>query len=316
MGHNRYRIPKAPHGSQEWLNQRYQDDQGNRRISASAAAAIYGLHPFVPADVYAAELLSGVAPTPIAPNKAMERGNRLEATIIEWAGDLLGTTFITPDELFCYDNNNGCHLIATLDGWNEENKHILEVKTTTRTWRGELPDYWKIQGVQQAICSDAQRVTWAVFDPSLDLHLYDQSISPIEMDEHIATAEQWLSAIELGITPEGVQYSYETISTRFQNVTDEPVELPATALELVNQLRHVKAEAASYKQLEDKLKAELCQLIGPSQVATIGGETVATWKSFNREFFDVKRFQAEQPALAEKYTKKTQSRTLRLKGDK
>ena len=146
--------------------------------------------------------------------------------------------------------------------------------------------------------------------------MYDQSISPIEMDEHIATAEQWLSAIELGITPEGVQYSYETISTRFQNVTDEPVELPATALELVNQLRHVKAEAASYKQLEDKLKAELCQLIGPSQVATIGGETVATWKSFNREFFDVKRFQAEQPALAEKYTKKTQSRTLRLKGDK
>ena len=316
MGDKRYRIPKATHGSQDWLNQRYQDEDGNRRISASAAAAIYGLHPFVPADVYAAELLSGVAPTPQPPSKAMDRGNRMEAMIIEWAGDLLGVSFTTPDELFCYDNDNGCHLIATLDGWNEDTKHILEVKTTTRDWRGELPDYWKIQGVQQAICSGADRVTWAIFDPSLDLHLYEQSISPVEIEEHISAAEKWLSAIELGITPEGVQYSYETISTRFQQVSDEPAELPAQASELVDQLRHVKSELASYKQLEDRLKAELCQLIGPSQVATINGETVATWKSFSREFFDVKRFQAEQPALAEKYTKKTQSRTLRLKGEK
>ena len=179
----RYRIAKATHGSQEWLNQRYEDDNGNRRISASAAAAIYGVHPFVPADVYAAELLSGVAPSPIAPNKAMDRGNRLEGTIISWASDLLGIEFDTPEELFCYDTEEGCHLISTLDGWNEEQKHILEVKTTTREWHGELPNYWRIQGLQQAICADAKRVTWAVFDPSLNLHIYEQTITEKEIEE-------------------------------------------------------------------------------------------------------------------------------------
>lgn len=316
MSHKRYRIPKAPHGSQDWLNQRYQDEEGNRRISASAAAAIYGVHPFVPADVYAAELLSGVAPTPKAPSRAMDRGNRMEGMIIEWASDLLGIEFATPDELFCYDSDTGAHLIATLDGWNEGHRHILEVKTTTRDWHGELPDYWRIQGVQQAICADAQKVTWAIFDPSLDLHLYEQTITPEEIAEHIEASANWLSAIELGITPEGVQYSYETISTRYQQVVDEPVELPTQASELVAQLRHVKSELVSYKQLEDRLKAELCQLIGPSQVATIGGQTIATWKSYSRDYFDAKRFEAEQPDLAKQYTKRIQSRTLRLKGEK
>jgi hypothetical protein len=185
MGYQRYRIPKEPHGSQAWLNQRYMDEKGNRRISASAAGAIYGVHPFVKQDQYAAELLSGVAPTPIQPNAAMETGNRLEDTIIQWAGDRLGVKFETPDELFCYDDDNGCHLISTLDGWNEETKHVLEVKTTSREFSGTLPDYWRVQGLQQAICSGAERVTWAVFDNTLRLTLIEQSLTDDEMAEHI-----------------------------------------------------------------------------------------------------------------------------------
>lgn len=315
MGHQRYRIPKATHGSQEWLNQRYQDENGNRRISASAAAAIYGLHPFVPADVYAAELLSGVPPTPIAPSRAMDRGNRLEGTIITWASDLLGIQFDTPEELFCYDNDNGCHLIATLDGWNEEQRHILEVKTTTRDWSGKLPDYWRIQGVQQYICSDAYKVTWAIFDPSMDLHLYEQEITSDEVVEHIAAAERWLSAIELGVTPAGIRYSYETISTRYQKTVAESVELPDMAADIITRLKHVKSELKSYSDLENQLKAELCELIGPYESASINGETVATWRGYTRDSFDVKRFIAENPQVADKYMKRSNSRVLRLKGE-
>jgi hypothetical protein len=180
MTFNRYRIHKEPHGSQAWLDQRYMDEQGNRRISASAAAAIYGLHPFVKKDHYAAEQLSGVAPSPITPNAAMETGNRLEDTIISWAGDRLGVEFETPKELFCYDTDNGCHLISTLDGWNEETRHILEVKTTSREYSGTLPDYWRIQGITQYICSDAKRVTWAIFDNTLRLTLVEQVITEEE----------------------------------------------------------------------------------------------------------------------------------------
>lgn len=316
MTFNRYRIHKEPHGSQAWLNQRYMDEQGNRRISASAAAAIYGLHPFVKKDHYAAEQLSGVAPTPITPNAAMETGNRLEDTIISWAGDRLGVQFETPSELFCYDTDNGCHLISTLDGWNEETRHILEVKTTSREYSGTLPDYWRIQGITQYICADAKRVTWAVFDNTLRLTLVEQVITEEEVAEHIEAVTEWLNSIELGMTPSGVKWSYETIQTRYQRPVSRTVELPSETADLIQRLRHVRSELASYKQMEDELKAEVCELLGEADTAILNGVTVATWKGQKRESFDSKALRLAHPDLAKQFIKEVQTRTFLLKGEK
>ena len=316
MTFKRYRIHKQPHGSQAWLDQRYMDENGNRRISASAAAAIYGLHPFVKKDHYAAEQLSGIAPSPITPNAAMETGNRLEDTIIQWAGDRLGVKFETPSELFCYDTEAGCHLISTLDGWNEETRHILEVKTTSREYSGTLPDYWRIQGITQYICSDAKRVTWAIFDNTLRLTLVEQVITEEEVAEHIEAVTDWLNSIELGMTPAGVKWSYETIQTRYQRSYSKSVELPTEASDLIQRLRHVRSELASYKQLEDELKAEICDLLGDSDTAILNGVTVATWKGQKRESFDAKAFRAEHPDLAKQYMREVNTRTFLLKGEK
>ena len=316
MTFNRYRIHKEPHGSQAWLNQRYMDKFGNRRISASAAAAIYGLHPFVKKDHYAAEQLSGVAPTPITPNAAMETGNRLEDTIISWAGDRLGVVFETPSELFCYDTDNGCHLISTLDGWNEETRHILEVKTTSREYSGTLPDYWRIQGITQYICADAKRVTWAVFDNTLRLTLVEQVITEEEVAEHIEAVTEWLNSIELGMTPSGVKWSYETMQTRYQRPVSRTVELPSETADLIQRLRHVRNELASYKQLEDELKAEVCELLGDADTAILNGVTVATWKGQKRESFDSKALRLAHPDLAKQFIKEVQTRTFLLKGEK
>lgn len=316
MTFNRYRIHKEPHGSQAWLNQRYMDEQGNRRISASAAAAIYGLHPFVKKDHYAAEQLSGVAPTPITPNAAMETGNRLEDTIISWAGDRLGVEFETPSELFCYDTDNGCHLISTLDGWNEETRHILEVKTTSREYSGTLPDYWRIQGITQYICADAKRVTWAVFDNTLRLTLVEQVITEEEVAEHIEAVTEWLNSVELGMTPAGVKWSYETMQTRYQRPVSRTVELPSETADLIQRLRHVRNELASYKQLEDELKAEVCELLGDADTAILNGVTVATWKGQKRESFDSKALRLAHPDLAKQFVKEVQTRTFLLKGEK
>ena len=316
MTFNRYRIHKEPHGSQAWLNQRYMDEQGNRRISASAAAAIYGLHPFVKKDHYAAEQLSGVAPTPITPNAAMETGNRLEDTIISWAGDRLGVEFETPSQLFCYDTDNGCHLISTLDGWNNDTRHILEVKTTSREYSGTLPDYWRIQGITQYICADAKRVTWAVFDNTLRLTLVEQVITEEEVAEHIEAVTEWLNSVELGMTPSGVKWSYETIQTRYQRPESRTVELPSETADLIQRLRHVRSELASYKQIEDELKAEVCELLGEADTAILNGVTVVTWKGQKRESFDSKGFRAAYPDLARDFTKEVQTRTFLLKGEK
>jgi predicted phage-related endonuclease len=112
-----------------------------------------------------------------------------------------------------------------------------------------------------------------------------------------------------------VVYTYETISTRYQQTTSDPVELNPSVAELIAQLKHVKSELSSYKAMEDRLKAELCELIGANETATINGTVVATWKGYKRDWFDAKKFQAENPDTYEQYVKTTTSRTLRLKGE-
>ena len=318
MGIHRYRIHKPEHGGQDWLDVRFRDENGNKRVSASAVAAIYGLHPFVPKDKYTAELLGDVAPSPIPPNPAMERGNRLEPFVMEWAADKMGIQFTTPEEMFCADTDGGAKMVATLDGFyeNGSERKVLEIKTTTRQWEGELPDYWRIQGIQQAICADVDMITWAVFDPSMILHLHDQVVSQEEVDEHIAAVEAWLNAIELGITPDGVRWSYETIQTRYSQPVAQVVDLPETTADLFKKLRHVRTELASYKQLEDELKAEICDLIGNADTATINGVTVATWKGQRRESLDIKAFKAAHPDIARQFSKTTTTRTFLIKGEK
>lgn len=316
MALHRYRISKPEHGSQDWLDIRFRDEHGNKRVSASAVAAIYGLHPFVPKDTYAAELLSDTPPSPIPPNPAMERGNRLEPFILEWASDRLGIPYTTPEEMFVADSKEGARMVATLDGFWEQGdeRKILEIKTTTRSWEGELPDYWRIQGIQQAICADVEEITWAVFDPAMILHLHTQKVTPAEQAEHISAVERWLNAIDLGMTPSGVQWSYETISTRYSHPEPKAVELPEDTLELMAQLRHVKSELASYKELEDSLKARICELMGDADTAIVNGSVVATWKGQTRDSLDIKAFKAAEPEIARKYSKQVTTRTFLLKG--
>jgi hypothetical protein len=103
--------------------------------------------------------------------------------------------------------------------------------------------------------ADVPEVLWAVFDSSMQLHLYTQVVSDEEKAEHIAACEAWLNSIELGMTPSGVKWSYETINRRYAKPEARTVELPSDTTELVARLKHVKAELKSYQELEDQLKA-------------------------------------------------------------
>ena len=306
-------IRKQPHGSAEWLRQRWATPDGRRMISASVAGAIYDCHPFItPADL-AAELLADTPPEPKPTSEAMERGNRLEPVIMDWANDRLGRHFETPNELFCY-TEEPARLIATLDGY--DGTEVLEIKTTTREFTGELPDYWRFQGIHQAICANVDTVWWAIFDRSQTLQIYKQTVTSDEKQLHIEAVKQWLTNIDLGMTPDGVAWTYQTISNRHPNDDGGVIEVGPAVAELVAQLKHIKSEIKSYETMEDRVKAELCEMIGDASTATYGGEIVATWKGQTRKSFNQKAFAEAHPDLVEKFTKETTLRVLRLKGNK
>ena len=315
----RYRISKPTHGESDWLAVRFWDEQKRKRVSASAVAAIYGLHRFVPTDQYAAELLGDIPPAPIAPTWAMTRGNDLEPLCIKWAIDRTGINYTTPEEMFVAESDDGsARMIATLDGFYEDNgtRYVLEIKTLSQPFDGELFDYWRIQGIQQAICANVDHITWGIFDSTMAFHVVRQDVSVEEKIEHVDAVSKWLTCIDLGITPEGVSWSYETISTRYAKPEPTTVELPETAEDLVAQLKHVKRELKGLNELEDKLKAELCELMGQNEYATVNGTIIATWKGRTWQSLDIKTLKAMEPDIANKYSKPVTTRTLLLKGEK
>ena len=308
-------IAKPAHGSQEWLNVRWKNENGEARIAASACAAVHGQHPFVTVADLATELLAANPPAPKAPNSAMLRGTTLEAPIREWAAKLLGHSLTEPDILFAYDEP-GVRLIATIDSMSADGR-VFEQKTTNKIWRGKLPDYWYWQGVQQAICTGVPEITWVIFYSTLDLHFFIQAVSSDEKKKHIEKCRQFLAAIDMGMMPDDAVIEYRHIVDRFpegKGGADGGIELPQDALALIERYQLAKQQKEQAEQIEDLVKAQLCEMLGQSEYGLMQDELLVTWKTSSRTSFDAKKLEAEHPALAGKYKKTSTYRTFRVIG--
>lgn len=306
-----YRIDKPEHGSQEWLEVRWKDkNDGCRRISASVAAAVHNEHPYTSSADLAAELLADYAPKPQPPSKAMERGNRLEPVLLEWVS-FNGNNVITPFEMYCYDEGD-CKLIATLDGIDRYG-NVYEVKTTRKTFNDELPRHWYWQGVQQAICADVDRITWVVFDGTLDLKMHQQIVTSDEKRIHIEACREFLNAINMGVTPDTVRASYDFIQNVYPESEPTKVHIGIEGKELVDKLIAVKHNIAEFEKMQDEIQARLGELLKEHEVGTFDGEEIVSWKKMTRDSLDTKALGEAHPALVSKYRKITTYRVMKTK---
>ena len=304
-------IPKPEHGSQAWLEARWRNENGEARIAASACAAVHGQHPFITVADLANELLLETPPQPKEQNSAMLRGTTLEAPIRDWAAQLLGHPLSEPQTLYCWDEP-GVRLIATIDSMSADGR-VFEQKTTNKIWRGELPDYWYWQGVQQAICTGVSEITWIVFDSTLDLHFHIQPVSSDEKQTHIEACRRFLAAIDMGILPDDAVLEYRHVQDRFPDAEiSKSADLPMSALATIERLLLAKDQIKQAEAIEDACKAELCAILGDAEYGLIQDELVCSWKTSQRESFDSKKFQKEHPALWDKYRKTTSVRTFRV----
>lgn len=308
-------IKKPLHGSQEWLNIRWKNEKNQARISASVAAVVHNEHQYkTPADL-AMELLNENPPMPTETNEAMERGNRLEPTLIDWLGDLLMVQVETPKVMYTYDVP-GVRLIATLDGVTADGIPI-EVKTSRKIWSGVLPREWYWQGVQQAICTGADRIEWGVLDGNLEFHKHTQIVSSDEKGIHLAACAKFLGAIDNGFLPENAHLNYSHIETMYPVQEPKTVELDAEGLSLVNDLIEVRATQKALQLQEDDIKASLGGILKNCDTGVLNGKTLITWKTQARTSFDSKKFELDHPVLANKYKKQTEYKTMKtMKGDK
>jgi hypothetical protein len=307
---NIYTVPKEPHSSQAWLNQRFWNEKLEKRITGSQAAAIHGEHKYTtPAD-YAVELLADTPPVPKEQNDAMRRGTILEAPLMGWAGEILKETISEPSELYCYEEP-GVRLLATMDGRSISGK-FYELKTYNKRWTGQLSRTWYWQGVHQAICTGSHEINWIIFDSDLQLQFHTQTVSSDEKQIHIEAARKFLGFIDMGMMPDIADPTYDNASSLYPEGYGNTVVLGHEVYASLERLAQAREDKRQAELVEDLIKGELAMLLQDAEYGAIDGTQVVSWKNSKRTSFDTKKFEAEHPALAEKFRKTTTFRTMRI----
>ena len=307
---NLYTIPKPTHGSQDWLNLRWANEKGEKRITASVAAAIHGEHKYTtPADL-AVELLAATPPVPKEQNDAMRRGTILEGPLMGWAGEILNETISEPSELYCFEDS-GVRLMSTMDGRSLSGK-FYELKTYNKRWTGQLSRTWYWQGVQQAICTGSNEINWIIFDSDLQLQFHTQTVTSDEKQIHIEAARKFLGFIDMGMMPDVADPTYDNAVTLYPEGHGNTVVLGHEVYASLERLAQAREQKRQAEQVEELIKGELAMLLQDCEYGAIDGTQVVSWKNSKRTSFDTKKFEAEHPALAEKFKKTTTFRTMRI----
>jgi len=315
---NRYTIPKPLHGSQDWLDVRWQNVRGEKIVTASVAACVHGTHRFKTKADLAIELLAKSPPIPQAPNAAMTRGNLLEPIQGQMVEIAFGIKLYTPDVMYAFEDE-GVRMLATVDFRVVGDDTVWEAKSFKGHFDGVLPDYWKWQGVALALCCDVPVVEWVVFDSDLEAKFYTQHVSSDERQEHIDAVRNFLSYIDMGMLPPDAVPTYENASTLYPDGYENTVVLGVEVLDVLAELADAKEQIKNYEVVKDACQGALGMLLGDAEYGSVGGARVVSWKSSSRESFDQARFKVEHPALFAKFQKHSSFRTMRVtptKGDK
>jgi len=307
---NIYTVPKEPHSSQAWLNQRFWNEKFEKRITGSQAAAIHGEHKYTTAADYAVELLAATPPAPKEQNDAMRRGTILEGPLMGWAGEILNETITEPTELYCYEEP-GVRLLATMDGRSLSGK-FYELKTYNKRWTGQLSRTWYWQGVHQAICTGSNEINWIIFDSDLQLQFHTQTVTSDEKQIHIEAARKFLGFIDMGMMPDVADPTYDNAASLYPEGYGNTVVLGHEVYASLERLAQAREQKKQAEAVEELIKGELAMLLQDAEYGAIDGTQVVSWKNSKRTSFDTKKFEAEHPALAEKFKKTSTFRTMRI----
>ena len=294
-------IPKAKHGSKEWLLSRWKDDDGRCVFGASDIPALMGASPYKTRG----ELFADKVNEPVVQEETavFRRGNLLEKPLLEEASRILGANIFTPDVIY----RDG-RLSISLDGVDNANQPtvVVEAKTSTRYsvyTSDDLPDEWLWQGwAQQAVL---QVPVWFVV---LDR---DQRISVVELPNNpqaIDTIQLETSVFGGWVDGDPMDEDINNFSAadiaRIWKPTPTSVELPTSAVDWALQLDEARAMAKQAADLETKAKDALAQMMLGNEIGTVDGVQLVTWKQqAGRESLDTKQLRADHPELVAQYEK-------------
>jgi len=294
-------IPKAKHGSKEWLLARWKDEQGRCVFGASDIPALMGASPYKTRG----ELFADKVNEPVEQEETavFRRGNLLEKPLLEEASRVLGTNIFTPDVIY----RDG-RLSISLDGVDHEENPtvVVEAKTSTRYsiyTAEDLPVEWCWQGYAQMAVLQVP-VWFVVLDRDQRISVVQLPDNPEAIDTIRLETSVFGGWVDGDPLDEDINNFTATDIARIWKAEPTSVELPASAVDWALQLEEARAMAKQAADLESKAKDALAQMLLGNEIGTVDGVQLVTWKQqAGKASLDTKQLRADHPELVSQYEK-------------
>lgn len=287
------RIPISDRAA--WLALRQQD------VTASAAAALLGAHPYMTAYTLWAEK-TGLMPTDGEANEAMERGTELEPVARRWIAKKNPTWQIT--EPGAYYRDPAARLGATPDCFAADPSRglgVIQIKSVEpsafrRNWRregGEIepPLYAVVQAIVEAHLTDAKwgGVAALVIGHGIELSIIDVPLHAGIIERVRSEVAAFWRMVDGGKTPDP-DYGRDAaiLSEVYREADGSELDLRGD-----NEIGGLLAERAALtadmsiaKKRADEIKAQLLHKFGAAALIRVPGGIV-TAKTIHRKPYEV-----------------------------
>jgi len=287
----------------EWLELR------RSGLGASDVAAVVGESPWAtPLQVWMSKVEDDAPEAET--NEDMEWGLRMERLILDETCARLGADpalyapllrsaerswmMATPD------------LLATTDGISV----VIEAKKVDAWPWDEIPPQYMYQVQWQLAVAGYEVAYLAALHRGRRLELY-----MVERDEEVigrlveAGGRFWES-VEAVEPPPVSAADNEYLGDLWPDSVDSAAEIPE---DLAEELAAAKAASKEAKERLDLVSARVKEAMGHADTAVVGDRVVATWRTSTSRRLDTKLLRAEEPDLADTYTKESSSRRFLIK---
>jgi putative phage-type endonuclease len=290
--------------------------QRQKYLGGSDAGAILGLSPW--RTPYECWLDKTTPPAPPDPKrqKFFTRGKRLEPVVLDMMREETGFTVATRNQRYIDSEHDfmACEIDAETDaGENVEIKtvHPFLAKKWGEEDTDEIPPVYTAQAMHGLMVTKRRVCIFGVLIGADDLRTYR-----VERDDEVIAAmrarevEFWNYVVTMTPPPlirlTDVERMFGQDTGAILEVTDISV------IDAINNLRSVKAQIKDLEGQKDTAEFTIKSAMADASVLTIGGKKACSWKAQNASRIDVTALRAAEPALAERFTKISQSRVFRL----
>jgi putative phage-type endonuclease len=285
-------------------------------LGGSDIAAILGISPWrTPLDVYL-DKVEGKRPEDPSKAQIFRRGARMEPYILDLLAEEHGIEIVQRGQR--YRDKTHDFIAAEIDAEAASGENI-EAKSANQfaakhwgaEWTDDIPVYYTAQGMHGMMVTGAPATIFPVLIGSDDFRVYR-----VERDEETITAirakevEFW-DRIQRRDPPPATAVS--DIERLFARDYGTAVEASSELAQVVGTLKRLKKELKMLESDADDAAEQIKLFMAEHATLMFGGKPLCTWKSQTANRFDIEAFRTKHPAIAEKFTKVSTSRVLRLK---